>query len=305
VAFELERLGVAVELLTPDPDGARAAKDAGVPVAIADRLLAAAARGAGLAIVDSYRAGAFEVEELRRAGLYVAAFDDTADHVLPGDVVINGAPGAEEAPYDRRAGRRYLLGAAYFPLRRAFQAPPPRTIRDHVETVVVTLGGEDVHGLLGPCMRMAAGRHERARIIGIAGSPRDLEAPGLSVRQERCEVRHAPPDYADLVRAADVIVCGGGQTLVEAAAAGTPAVAIVLGDDQRPQRAAVIAAGAALDGGDWRLPPGERDARLRHALDLLGPADARARLSECGSALVDGRGAQRLAEGILQAWQEA
>jgi spore coat polysaccharide biosynthesis predicted glycosyltransferase SpsG len=118
-------------------------------------------------------------------------------------------------------------------------------------------------------------------------------------------VRHAPADYADLVRAADIIVCGGGQSLIEAAAAGTPAAAIVLGDDQRPQRAAVIAAGAAVDGGDWRLEPAERDARLGRALELLRPPEARERMSARGRALVDGAGAQRIAHGILEVWREA
>jgi spore coat polysaccharide biosynthesis predicted glycosyltransferase SpsG len=136
----------------------------------------------------------------------------------------------------------------------------------------------------------------------LSGSP---DGTGLEGLPDRCEVRHAPPDYADLVRGADVIVCGGGQSLIEAAAAGTPAAAIVLGDDQRPQRAAVIAAGAAVDGGDWRLAAAERDARLGDALELLRPRAARVCMSARGRALVDGAGAERIARGILDAWQDA
>ncbi|MEO8078760.1 MAG: hypothetical protein ABI818_20720, partial [Acidobacteriota bacterium] len=83
VAGELARLGVTVELFTPDKDGERLAREAGVRVAVADAVTVLAAGGPGLAIVDSYRAVASEVDALRTAELHVAAFDDTASDVLP------------------------------------------------------------------------------------------------------------------------------------------------------------------------------------------------------------------------------
>jgi spore coat polysaccharide biosynthesis predicted glycosyltransferase SpsG len=118
---------------------------------------------------------------------------------------------------------------------------------------------------------------------------------------DRCDVRQAPADYPDLVRHADVIICGGGQSLIEAAAVGTPAAALLLGDDQFRQRAAMIAAGAAADGGDWRTT--NADAELQGALESLRDAGSRTRMSSRGRALVDGRGADRLAAEILDAWQ--
>jgi UDP-2,4-diacetamido-2,4,6-trideoxy-beta-L-altropyranose hydrolase len=308
VAPELARRGLDVQVVTPGADGARAARDAGVTVAVADRLAAACPGGGGLAIVDSYRVTPAEIEGLRSHGTYVVAFDDTADHVLPADVVINAAPGADAVHYEQQPGRHYLLGAAYFPLRAAFRAAPVKTIRDVVEMVLVTVGGEDVHGLLEGFMTLAAAVCERARIVGVVGAA--LAATGgdraaASRPSDRCEVKYGPADYADLVCEADVIVCGGGQSLIEAVAAGTPAAAVLLGDDQRPQRAAVIAAGAAVDGGDWRLAARERDARLRDALALLRPADRRAWLSARGRSLVDGLGAERIADAILRLWQPA
>jgi spore coat polysaccharide biosynthesis predicted glycosyltransferase SpsG len=157
--------------------------------------------------------------------------------------------------------------------------------------VLVTVGGEDVHGLLRPLMRTARRAFSGARVVGVCGT----RSSDSSVEDD---IRYAPADYADLVGSADVIVCGGGQTLVEAAATGTPAAALVLGDDQRPQLRAVARAGACVEAGSWDAAAEVRERQLESALSSLCDPAARKRMSRNGRALVDGLGAGRVAEAI-------
>jgi UDP-N-acetylglucosamine:LPS N-acetylglucosamine transferase len=135
-----------------------------------------------------------------------------------------------------------------------------------------------------------------ASVIGVSGSPGRAH-PGEG---DGADIRYAPPDYAELVRHADVVVCGAGQTLIETAATGTPAVAVLLGDDQRRQWAAVSAAGACAAAGSWEMAAAELDAGVREALMKLQPREVRLAMANRARHLVDGSGAARIAAEIVR-----
>ncbi len=90
------------------------------------------------------------------------------------------------------------------------------------------------------------------------------------------------------LEAADLVVCGAGQTMLEALATARPVVAVVMADNQRAQAEAV--AGAALVSDAARAPEA--------AAGLAGDAARRAELSAQPPA-VDGRGAHRVADALL------
>ena len=298
LAAALQRRGVTVRLFTGAPEGVEFARELGLTAAMADRASVISGQAMPLAIVDSYRVSSDDVESLRVRGVMTVVFDDGGTAPLRGDVVVNGAPGADQVRSGHEPGRRYLLGPSYFALRSAFVNAPPKTFPETIGAVLVTVGGEDELRRLPRLAGIAASACPLARITVVAR----IAEPAGAAWPDRCDARYAPADYPELVRHADVIICGGGQSLIESAAVGTPAAALLLGNDQYRQREAMIAAGAAVDGGDWRANDAEAD--LRRALDVLRDAGSRARISSCGRALVDGRGADRLADEILDAWQE-
>jgi len=243
-------------------------------------------------LLDSYRVDRAQAAAVRAAGAAMAVMDDTATDVLPADLIVNGAPGAERLPYDRTSAAEYLIGPRYFPLQRRFRGWPERAIRDRVSRVLVTVGGEDVHGLLPTLMRAARIAFVDAEVMGICGEPGRDPAAGE-------DIRYSPPDYADLVRSADAMICGAGQTLVEAAATGTPAAALALGEDQRPQLRAVAGAGACVDAGAWDRPADVRERQLESALSELRDVNVRKTLSRNGRAVVDAAGAARIAAALV------
>jgi spore coat polysaccharide biosynthesis predicted glycosyltransferase SpsG len=96
---------------------------------------------------------------------------------------------------------------------------------------------------------------------------------------------------ADLCRAS-LAILGGGVSLYEACRTGTPAVGVAVVPAQRPTISGLAARGAVIDGGSVA----DLAEVTRRALSLLEDARLRSRLSRVGRALVDGRGADRVAQ---------
>jgi UDP-N-acetylglucosamine:LPS N-acetylglucosamine transferase len=92
---------------------------------------------------------------------------------------------------------------------------------------------------------------------------------------------------AELARA-DLVVCGAGQTALEAAATGAPAVVVPLAENQHHNAAALRAADAA------RVADRIEDVAAAVA-ELIGDAAARAALGARAQRAVDGYGAFRIA----------
>jgi hypothetical protein len=102
------------------------------------------------------------------------------------------------------------------------------------------------------------------------------------------EVVRSPASLLEPLLRCDVVVCTGGQTLVEAAATGTPALALEGALNQRPQIAALADREAVVAVAEDAVP-----ATIER---LLASAATRKSLSERAREAVDGRGALRVAE---------
>jgi hypothetical protein len=183
--------------------------------------------------------------------------------------------GAWAAFVDEReppAGVRVVIGPAglappkYACLRRPYWSPPERAAGDRVGRVVVTLGAATSAASL-------ADRVEAA-------------LPGAAVRRP-----HGLPTLRSELEAADLVVCGAGQTMLEALATARPVVAVVMEENQRLQAEAVEGAALVTDAAQ---APGE-------AARLASDADRRATLSERAARAVDGRGAHRVADALRAA----
>jgi UDP-2,4-diacetamido-2,4,6-trideoxy-beta-L-altropyranose hydrolase len=104
------------------------------------------------------------------------------------------------------------------------------------------------------------------------------------------ELIDAPESLLETLLAADVVVSAAGQTMLEAAACGTPCVALSLADNQWKQarRLAALRAVTLVD-------PPATSAVVAAVRELAEDADTRRELSRNGQQAVDGYGALRVA----------
>lgn len=252
-------------------------------------------------VVDSYDIGAAYVEALRRAALFVVAIDDPATYPLAAHVVVNGGAGAETLNYDSSTGdTRFLLGPRYALLGRPFWSAPLRSSPRAVRTILVAVGGGDDAGLLRRVLQILNRIPGPFSISVVVGPFADVpaEVPPAACRHAVRFVR-APLTLSDLMRDADLAVSAAGQTLYELAAVGTPAVGLMLFDNQALNLRHLAAAGTVADAG--RPSDHGFEARLEELIaGLIADEAARAAMGAVGQRLVDGQGAIRVAEVLTE-----
>jgi UDP-2,4-diacetamido-2,4,6-trideoxy-beta-L-altropyranose hydrolase len=244
--------------------------------------------GADLVVVDAYRATDELLRALRIRGAVVAAIEDRPDREPPVDLVIDRAYKAERRSYADVPGRRLLLGPRYALLEERFADIPDRATRPVPSCVLVTLGGEDAELTLTEAVAAIEGALPEASIDVVAG----LFARSEPVRGARVKLHRGLPSLYDLLVSADFAVTAAGMTLYECLAAGTPAVAMPVADNQRPDFDELTSAGLIISG----------QPDLGAAVERLSrDAALRGRLAASGRELVDGRGAARVAEELVRA----
>lgn len=230
--------------------------------------------GVDIAVVDSYVADVGVYEAVAEAASVAVYLDDTARLSYPRGVVVNGSPEAQRIGFRTRQDTTLLLGVRYQLLRAEFEAAAERFIRQNVDRVLVISGGSDAGGIRDGMVASVEIAYPAA-VIDVVKAPRSA-----------VEMR-------DAMLAADVAVSAAGQTLYELAVTGTPAVAVCVADNQVPQALAFERAGAIRLFGAWD-ESGARE-RLVAMTAALEPRSAREAMSASARALVDGRGAERVA----------
>lgn len=224
------------------------------------------------------------------AGEIVLRFDDLGTDTGTADIVLNGNAGAEiRFAHDHASARRRLLGADYFLVRREVAAARARPESGHI---VVTLGA-----VVDPSLLVEIGQRI-ADISTIASvdcvGPFDA-AVGRTFRQT-ARVRCVGPDgLAETLSRAALVVCGAGVTALEAASLGVPSVLVTVADNQVPGARAIDAAGAGRYLGHLETVRGKITIAVA---ELVRDAAQLATMSANARALVDGRGAARVADVI-------
>ena len=102
---------------------------------------------ADIVIIDSYLADIEiykRISELAKTPVY---FDDTKRLDYPQGIVINGSIGANILNYPQKKGTNYLLGTKYQSIRKAFGDIPEKEIRENIESIMITFGGNDIRNL--------------------------------------------------------------------------------------------------------------------------------------------------------------
>ncbi|MGX8796256.1 UDP-2,4-diacetamido-2,4,6-trideoxy-beta-L-altropyranose hydrolase [Fusibacter sp. JL298sf-3] len=253
-------------------------------------------------LVDSYQVTPQYLAALK-ARVRLAYIDDLSSPDLPVDLLINYNLEATLAHYSGLQAK-CLLGAAYIPLRKEFNAvAEPRAVRDAVRDVLVTTGGSDPfrfsqifasEALKDPALE---GIRLHLVIGGLYGEVDELER--LAEAHSTVYLHHKVSDMAALMRRCDAAVSAGGTTLAELCAVGVPTVCFALADNQLAGIRQYSAAGAMLSAG---AVSGDAQVTALEALRLLKTViedgDRRRAMVACGRRIVDGHGAERIAKAL-------
>ncbi len=282
--------------LRPAPEASGGVGDAAETAALAREA------GASWVVLDGPQFGAPEHRAIRARGIRVLAVNDMGrPDGCEADLVLNQNLHADPEMYRGAAAHtQLLLGTRYVLLRREFRDRVARKRRTEprVESILVTLGGADAANHTAKVLRAVERADvERAAVTVVVGGGNvhagEIEA---AARRSRLPVtvRRNVSDMADLMASADLAVTAGGTTVWELAFLGVPALVGTVAPVED-----LLADGLARHGLFVRLGAfescGEDD--LADAVSRLARDEgARAEMTRCGQALVDGGGCVRVLE---------
>ena len=229
--------------------------------------------GAAALVLDSYAISAPGRSELAETAP-LAQFDDRGDD-LAGELAI-GPLSADLDGVGRIAGPRFAC------LRRAFWGARVPYEGHRLQRVLVTTGGGDPTGeALSYAASVRTALPDDVDVRWVA--PVDAGLAPAGVRRLARQ-----PSLTSAMLASDLVVCGAGVTMLEAASLGRPCIAIPLVENQRPGWDRLAAAGAIVPAKD------QDDVAAALSRIAADPQERRA-LANRAAALVDGFGAFRVA----------
>jgi UDP-2,4-diacetamido-2,4,6-trideoxy-beta-L-altropyranose hydrolase len=251
-------------------------------------------------VVDHYALGAAWERELAGACARILAIDDLADREHDCDALLDQGIGRSASDYAglvparclvMAGSRNALLRPEFARLhgqRQAERWPPAR--------VLVSMGGTDAANASSRILEALRGCQLPAdcEIIVAMGAKapwlQEVEAKAAAMPWP-CRVRVWVEEMAQLMSECDLVIGAAGSSTLERCALGVPSVTVVTADNQASAAAQLVARGASKV-----VSLATLDEELPKALDALSDTAARHALSEAAMALVDGRGAMRVAD---------
>jgi UDP-2,4-diacetamido-2,4,6-trideoxy-beta-L-altropyranose hydrolase len=233
--------------------------------------------GVDLAVFDSYT---LDVDALIPAAWEgcIAVLHEWGDIPKRADVLVNAASSDV-------ATSSALFGFRYAALRSEFWGVSQR--REHARSpdrVLITGGGG-----VGREVMLELAQLVRARLPEAV-----LRLVHPQAAEDSCGQTHwvsAPDGLRDQLLWADIAVCAGGQTSLEAACLGVPMILIELAENQRANIERLVTVGAAV--------AADRPS-IGAAVAACSDMTTRAAMAASGQAAVDGFGALRVAYALAR-----
>ncbi len=263
----------------------------------------AASPAAARIVVDHYALGEPWHRAVREAsGAKLAAIDDIADRALAVDWLVD--PNHSADPAAKFAGligpqTHLLAGPRHALLAPAYADAPRCELRDSVHSIGLFMGGTDAANfslLALRALRDGAGFGGAIEIATTSGNPNLAALREAIAGDERTRLTLDQSDLAAFFARHDLQIGAGGGATWERCCVGAPTLALIAADNQR----AVLL--PLQDLGVLRVLADEPPSQATiadAARELITNPALRRSLAERSRALVDGRGALRVATALL------
>jgi spore coat polysaccharide biosynthesis predicted glycosyltransferase SpsG/CTP:molybdopterin cytidylyltransferase MocA len=210
-------------------------------------------------------------------------------------VIISMARETDQTPEE------FYAGPAFAVLRDSFRETD-KAIRERGERVLVTFGGSDPQGLTLKAVAALESLPPEVSVtvvLGPAFAYEDRLGALVAGARRPFTILERVDAMAELIVDADLVLCSGGMTVYELAALGTPGIVCAQNVREAARMRDFARQGSVLYLGLGSEVSAAELGEIVRAL-LAEPGRRRA-MSQCGKALVDGYGADRVADVIVNA----
>lgn len=249
-------------------------------------------------VLDGYHFSPDYQGALRRAGCRLLIIDDNAHwQRYEADILLNHGIQAPRLDYHDSGDAWLLLGTRYALLRAEFESwrSHERNVEKEAKNILITLGGADADNVTAKVMGGLALLGDLGLDIQILAGPLNphiAELHRVAAMAPNMRLLTDVADPAPLMAWADIAVAAGGTTAWELAFMQTPALLLVLAENQMAVADGIGAFGAGQSLG-WanKLTSAAIGVALRR---LIQDAPRRRRMADRGKILVDGMGPGRV-----------
>ncbi len=242
-------------------------------------------------VVDVYNRSENYFYELKNFGRLIV-IDDFAKLQLDADIIVNSNVFAKNMDYGNCSGR-LLLGPKYALLRTEFENIKKRKIHGQVKTILIVFGGSDPNNATIKALR-ALREVKFLKIIVVGKLFSNIPELKEELRNHQHLLYVGAHNVSELMQKADLAISGAGTTMLELACTGLPALSIVQAENQK-----LVAEEFEKQGTSINLGNDINPLILRKKILELKNYALREKMSASGQKLVDGKGAERVAEEIM------
>lgn len=270
-------------------------------------------------LVDSYYVTEKYLAALKKR-ITTIYMDDIYAFSYPVDMLINYNIYGEEMGYEKDAAfadTKLLLGANYVPLREEFSAGAGY-VQSRKELslgaanvtpaeeggILITTGGSDSFNLAGQllmeAMKYDALKEKEYHVVSGSLNPHIGELQALAKKHENIHIHCNVTNMAELMAESEVALSAGGSTLYELCAVGVPVIAFSFAENQEHLVQTFVKRDIAQYGGNYRTDGNKMIQNTIAGLEtLLEDKNLRTEYRKKARTLVDGKGADRIAEAII------
>ena len=270
-------------------------------------------------LVDSYYVTEKYLAALKKR-ITTIYMDDIYAFSYPVDMLINYNIYGEEMGYEKDAAfvdTKLLLGANYVPLREEFSAGAgyvqsrkalslgaANVMPAEEGGILITTGGSDSFNLAGQllmeAMKYDALKEKEYHVVSGSLNPHIGELQALAQKHENIHIHCNVTNMAELMAESEVALSAGGSTLYELCAMGVPVIAFSFAENQERLVQTFVKRGIAQYGGNYRTDGNKMIQNTIAGLEkLCGDEALKTEYRRKALQLVDGRGAERIAEALL------
>ncbi len=253
-----------------------------------------------IVIIDSYLAPKTFYDFISENTSVPVYLDDNYRVDYPCGIIVNGNIHAKDLGYNTKEGSLFLLGTRYTPLRKPFWQTPDREVKEHLDSIMVTFGGDDIRNLTPKVLRLLANEFSGIRKTVVVGRGFKNIEEIKAAADTNTDLFYYPDaeEMKQLMLCSDLAISAGGQTIYELARTGTPTIAIVVAENQVFSVNKWKETGFIEYAGSWNSK--SLLTRLKESIIRLENKSLRKAMSDIGRSLVSGDGAMNIVSSCLK-----
>lgn len=257
-------------------------------------------KGADIAIIDSYLADSsfyIQISNLVKIPVYI---DDNKRLDYPKGIVLNGNIHAEMLNYPNKSGITYLLDTRYTPLRKEFWEVPEKKVKEKIESIMVTFGGDDARNMTPKILRFLNDKYSNLiKNIIIGRAFQNIDDIKKCADKNTNLIYYPDAEKMKIIMLeSDIAISAGGQTLYELARIGVPTIGICVAENQLGSIREWKKIGFLENAGLYN--ENNTIARVDRLLKHLENIKLREIKSKIGKKFVDGKGSFRISSKLLR-----